>query len=69
MKLIKYFIKDKYGRGLHYIQGSLYWRAPLTIEAIENFTSFHTMTDAFIFINSRNIKESCSLGKITIEVS
>ncbi len=68
MKLIKYFIKDCWGRGLHYIQGKQYWRDPNSIEDVENFTSFETSTEARDFAADRNIIDFYSVGKIIIYI-
>jgi len=50
-----YYICDRRGAGLHYIQGHLYWRLPDSVEAIENFTKFTDEREAAMFMLERKI--------------
>lgn len=63
-----FFIQNEKGEGLHYIQGSLYWRKPDTVENVTNFTSFNTVDEAADFATERKIPGKLSVGQIVYSV-
>jgi len=42
----RFVLLNEFGRGLHYVQGTLIWRKPTSWEALENLTSFQTRKEA-----------------------
>lgn len=67
-KLVKYYFQNSAGKGLHYVQGSLWWRLPNSVEAVEDFTNFATKKELVAFGRERNINYS-SIGRIEINVT
>jgi len=62
--LSTFFIQNSDGEGLHYIQGSLYWRKPDTVENVTNFTPFDTPDEAANFAIERRIPGKLFVGQI-----
>jgi hypothetical protein len=67
MKFTIYYIEDENRKGLHYVQGSLYWNELNEVENILDLTRFPTIKDAYDFIRKNKIKGF--IGEYTIEVS
>jgi hypothetical protein len=67
MKFHVYYIEDENRKGLHYVQGHLYWRELDNVETILDLTMFHTIKDTYDFIKRNKIKGF--IGEYTIEVS
>jgi hypothetical protein len=72
MKFKRYYIKNKNGAGLHYIQGSLFWNYPKNISEVLEYTSFSTPRSTMKFILERGIKtntgEFPDIGSYTVKV-
>lgn len=63
----KFYIADIEGRGLHYVQGNLYWGIPCTFEAVTGFTLFNSAYAARQFAHKNEINFSV-IAKVTLSL-
>jgi hypothetical protein len=63
---MEFFILVRRKKGLHYIQGNLYWKGLDSVEDILNCTRFDTKKEAEEFITERLYGYGLKIKKVTL---
>lgn len=66
--LTSFFIRNKAGRGLHYVQGSLFWNDATTVEKLLGFTKFDSPLEAREFIAHNRIPGDLTIAQISYPI-